>query len=159
METVILIGIQGSGKSTFYKERLFDTHVRISLDLLKTRSREQEFLRACLRTGQKFAVDNTNARAAERARYIVPAKHTGFRVVGYFFEPVLRDAIRRNKLRLGRAAIPVAGIVSTLKRLERPTLQEGFDELYLVTLGENDQFVIAPYAAPEAGQRTAPARA
>jgi predicted kinase len=34
METVILIGIQGSGKSTFYRERFFDTLVRINLDLL-----------------------------------------------------------------------------------------------------------------------------
>src|SRR4051812_8782542 len=38
MEAVILIGIQGSGKSTFYRERFFDTHVRVSLDLLKTRA-------------------------------------------------------------------------------------------------------------------------
>ena len=41
MEAVILIGIQGSGKSTFYRERFFDTHVRINLDMLKTRQREK----------------------------------------------------------------------------------------------------------------------
>ncbi|MEN3294973.1 MAG: hypothetical protein V7642_4226, partial [Burkholderiales bacterium] len=40
MEMLLFIGIQASGKSTFYKERFFDTHVRISMDLLRTRNRE-----------------------------------------------------------------------------------------------------------------------
>ena len=70
MEAVILIGIQGAGKSTFYRERFFDTHVRVSLDMLKTRHRERALLEACLATGQPLVVDNTNVTAAERARYI-----------------------------------------------------------------------------------------
>ena len=37
MQVVILIGIQGSGKSTFCRKRFFDTHVRINLDMLRTR--------------------------------------------------------------------------------------------------------------------------
>ena len=51
MEAVILIGIQGSGKTTFYRQRFFETNVRISLDLVKTRRREQALLDVCLRTG------------------------------------------------------------------------------------------------------------
>jgi predicted kinase len=35
MEAVIFVGIQGSGKSTFYNERFVDTHIRINLDMLK----------------------------------------------------------------------------------------------------------------------------
>lgn len=54
MEAIILIGIQDSGKSTFYRERFFDTHVRISLDQLKTRHREAAFLHTCLSTGQRW---------------------------------------------------------------------------------------------------------
>jgi predicted kinase len=56
MEAVVLIGIQASGKTTFYQQRFFATHVRISLDLLRTREQ------------QRFVVDNTNITAAERAR-------------------------------------------------------------------------------------------
>ena len=48
MEAVILIGIQASGKSSFYKERFFDTHVRINLDMLKTKHRQRVLLDACL---------------------------------------------------------------------------------------------------------------
>ena len=41
MEAVVFMGIQGSGKSSFFRERFFSTHFHISLDLLKTRNREQ----------------------------------------------------------------------------------------------------------------------
>jgi tRNA(His) guanylyltransferase len=44
MEAIILVGLQGSGKSSCYKDRFFCTHVRISLDLLKTRFREKRML-------------------------------------------------------------------------------------------------------------------
>ncbi|MEQ9548531.1 MAG: hypothetical protein RIM23_02765 [Coleofasciculus sp. G3-WIS-01] len=40
MEAVILIGIQASGKSSFCRDRLYNTHIRINLDMLKTRHRE-----------------------------------------------------------------------------------------------------------------------
>jgi len=38
MEVVVLCGVQGSGKTTLYRERFLDTHVRVSMDLLRTRS-------------------------------------------------------------------------------------------------------------------------
>jgi len=149
MEALILIGIQGAGKSTFYRERFCDTHVRISLDLLKTRHRERMLLHACLKTGQPFAIDNTNVRATDRAVYIEAAKRAGFRVTGFFFDIQFGDAIRRNAQREGAAKIPVAGIGGTLKRLERPSPSEGYDELYVVSRDENDQFVVKPWAEAE----------
>jgi len=39
MEAIIFIGIQATGKSTFYKDNFFKTHIRINLDMLKTRKR------------------------------------------------------------------------------------------------------------------------
>ena len=148
MEAVIFTGIQGSGKSTFYRERFFDTHVRISLDLLKTRYRERLFVEACVRTGQRFVVDNTNPRVEDRAPYIAAAKQAAFRVAGYYFETTIRDALRRNSKRVGGAVIPVPGVIGTFKRLQRPTWGEGFDELYTVTHGENDAFEVVAEARP-----------
>jgi hypothetical protein len=144
MEAVILIGIQGSGKSTFYRELFFDTHVRISLDLLKTRHREEALLRTCLEMRQPFVLDNTNVRMLERARYISAARAAGFRVKGYFVDVALRDALWRNRQRTGRAVIPVPGVIGTFKRLEPPSLGEGFDELYVVSHGEGGRFRIVP---------------
>jgi predicted kinase len=48
MEAILFIGIPASGKSTFYKERFFTTHIRVNLDMLKTRKREALILQACL---------------------------------------------------------------------------------------------------------------
>lgn len=48
MEAVIFVGLRGAGKTTFYQERLFATHLRLSLDMLKTRHRERRLLQACL---------------------------------------------------------------------------------------------------------------
>jgi predicted kinase len=149
MQAVIFTGIQGSGKSTFYRERLFETHVRISMDLLKTRNREQAFLQLCLNTKQPFVVDNTNPRAADRARYIVLARQSGFRVTGYFFDVNLRTALGRNKSRSGRAVIPVPGVIGTWKRQEPPSMAEGFDELYRVSVDNTGQVLVEPYIGPE----------
>src|ERR671926_345106 len=99
MEAVIFIGVQASGKSSFYKERFFRTHVRISLDMLRTRHRERLLLGACLAAQQPFVVDNTNPTPAARARYVVPARAAGFHVVGYYFQTALAGAIRRNAAR------------------------------------------------------------
>src|SRR5262245_20355588 len=107
MHTVLFIGIQGSGKSSFFKERFYDTHVRISRDLLKTEHREREFLDTCLRTKQPFVVDKVNARRAQRAEYIKLATDAGFKVIGYYFPCTTREAVARNNLRTGSAKIPV----------------------------------------------------
>src|SRR3990172_1694780 len=95
-EAVIFIGIQATGKTTFYKERLLDTHLRISLDMLRTRHRESTFLNACLETRQRFVVDNTNTTVEERKRYILKAKDADFKVIGYYFESKPNQAIARN---------------------------------------------------------------
>jgi predicted kinase len=158
MEAVIFVGIQGSGKTTFYRERLFDTHVRISLDMLRTRWREQLLIQACLAAQQPFVIDNTNVLAAGRANYIALAKAAGFRVIGYYFQPQLREAIRRNAERPGAKAIPVKGVIGTYKRLQPPAAAEGFDELYSVRIGTDNEFLVEPWTPPpESGAGEPPA--
>lgn len=149
MEAVLFVGIQGAGKSTFYQQRFFDTHIRISLDMLKTRYREQVFLHACILAKQPFVVDNTNVLAAERERYIAPAKEAGFRIVGYYFPVPVRHAIGRNQKREGKKKIPVQGILGTQKKLQPPRREEGFDQLYCVTVTEANEFVVGE--CPEVG--------
>jgi predicted kinase len=141
MEAVIFCGIQASGKSTFFKERFFKTHVRISLDMLKTRNREDILLAACLEAKQPFVVDNTNPSKADRAKYITAAKAKKFKVIGYYFATSLDDALERNRQRQGKENIPEVGVKGTLKRLEKPSRDEGFDQLFLVKI-ENNSFTL-----------------
>ena len=137
-------GVQGSGKTTLYRERFLDTHVRVSMDLLRTRAREAAFVALCLDSSQRFVVDNTNPTPADRRRYVEPARAAGFRVIGYLVEVDPSLALARNAERTGRARVPVAGVVGTGRRLLRPTPEEGFDELWHAT------------ARPDAGWRVEP---
>jgi predicted kinase len=146
MEAVILIGIQASGKSTYYLQRFFETHVRISLDMLRTRHREQVLIEACLAAGQPFVVDNTNVTRKERARYIAPARAAGVRVVGYYIESTLGGSIERNRGRSGRHAVPNQAIAATYHRLELPSAEEGFDRLFRVTVGAEGEFIAQEWA-------------
>ena len=142
MESVILIGLQASGKTTFYRERFFNTHVRVSLDLLKTRHREMRFMQVCLETQQPFVIDNTNPTKEERRRYIEAAKAARFRVVGYYLQSRVEECKGRNQGRCENQQVPLVGLLGTYKRLELPSLSEGFDELHYVRLAEVGGFVI-----------------
>lgn len=110
MEVVIFCGIQASGKSSFYKENFFNSHMRISLDLLNTRNRESLFMNMCYQTTMSFVVDNTNPTKEERKKYIKLAKENQAKVIGYYFQSKIEDAIARNKQRQGKAYIPEIAI-------------------------------------------------
>ena len=143
VEAVIFVGVQGSGKSTFYRERFFDTHVRINLDMLRTRHREELLFAACLAAKQPFVIDNTNPTAADRARYVGAAREAGFRVIAYFFETSLQDAIRRNNQRTGKQKVPVPAITGTIRKLQFPAMEEGFDAVYRVSISSDGAFVVS----------------
>ncbi|MBE6542398.1 MAG: ATP-binding protein [Ruminococcaceae bacterium] len=129
---VILMGIQGSGKSTFYFKYLSGDYVRVNLDTLKTRHQEKLLVEKCIRDGVSFAVDNTNPTKFDRERYIPLAKEAGYRIVGYLMECDIEKCIETNNARVGKERIPEVGIFATLKKLEIPSFEEGFDELYFV---------------------------
>lgn len=132
MEAVIFTGIQATGKSTFYKENFFGTHIRINLDMLRTRHRENLLFETCLQMKQSFVIDNTNPTRNDRSRYINSAKTAGFRITGYYFRSDISSALHRNSMRHGNERIPEKGIKATYSRLELPSYDEGFEELYYV---------------------------
>ena len=145
MELVLFTGLQASGKSSFYRERFFRTHVRINLDMLKTRHRERVLLEACLDAKQPLVVDNTNPTAQARAAYIAQARGAGFRVAGYYFGSRASDCLERNALRPEAERVPDKGVLATAKCLELPKIAEGFDELFYVTLTA-EGFVVEEWA-------------
>jgi predicted kinase len=142
VEAVIFIGLQGAGKSTFYEAQFATTHVRISLDLLKTRHRERELLRECLAARRPLVVDNTNPAYADRELYIHAAKGAGYRVAGYYFQSRIDDCQRRNCQRAEAQQVPLIGLLGTARRLELPQFAEGFDELHYVRIDAGGQFPV-----------------
>lgn len=142
MEAILFIGTQASGKSTFYNEKFRDSHVRINLDMLKTRNRESILFEACLKMKQPFVIDNTNPEIEDRRRYISRAKEAEFQIVGYYFESKIQELLKRNEMRSEKEKIPEIGIRGTHSRLVLPAFQEGFDELFYVKTINNRAFVI-----------------
>lgn len=134
LEVVVLIGLQGAGKSTFYRERFSDTHIRLNLDMLRTRGRLRLLLKACLDAKQPVLLDNTHPTVAERAPYVAMARAAGCRLIAYFFEPDLGGSVRRNAGRPAGKRVPPVAIYATAKKLQAPTRAEGFDVLCTVRL-------------------------
>lgn len=122
---------------------MFDTHVRLSLDMLRTRPKELRLFEACLKGRISCVVDNTNVTRAERARYIPLAKADRFRIIGCCFETSLKTALEQNLKRT--RYVPEYAIRSRHIDLEPPMLDEGFDELRSVQLKDGG-FVVQPFS-------------
>jgi predicted kinase len=141
-ECIVFAGIQGAGKSTLFSKRFSDTHVRLNLDMLKTRNRETVLLHACLSCEQSVVVDNTNPTAAQRQRYLQLASAAGFRTALYWFDTPVAIALERNATRTGRARVPDVAIRGTAAKLEDPNPGAGWDKVYRVlTSGEVVDFI------------------
>ncbi len=128
---IIMMGLQGSGKSEYCRQFL-PSYVRVNLDTLRTRNNERWLLEECFDAGKSFVVDNTNPTRADRERYITAAKEHGYHIIGIFMESKLKECIRRNNLREGKERIEEKAIAATSNKLEMPSYSEGFHELYFV---------------------------
>jgi predicted kinase len=128
MEAVVLCGLQGAGKSTLAAERL-SGHVCVSVDDLGSRDRAEALMRACVREGRPFVVDDVNATAADRAPWLQAAREAGYRVACWWIDAPASLAVRRNRARRFDREVPLAGIVGTRRRFEPPAPVEGWDEL------------------------------
>ncbi len=142
MEMVLFIGIQASGKSSFYLERFYRTHVRINGDMLKTRRREELLIKACLEGKTPFVLDKMNLTRPHRAGYIAAARASGFKVRGYFFETDLGAALQRNARRDASQRVPQAGLRAANASLQQPSREEGFDDLFLVHMDGEGGFKV-----------------
>jgi len=147
-EMIIFIGIQASGKTTFYHEHLAQ-YAHVSLDILHTRNKERIALEECFALGKSMVIDNTNPTVAERENYISKAKENGYHITGYFFQSRISDCVERNEKREGKAKVPRTAIAATSNKLEMPSYTEGFDKLYFVHM-ENGQMIVEEWKEGEA---------
>ncbi len=142
MQLIVFCGVQASGKSTFYQQYFASTHLRLNLDMLKTRHRENILFEAALASKTKLVIDNTNPDLLSRSRYIQRAIDAGFEVIAYYFATDLASTLKRNRQRSGKANIPEAGVRATYKKLEIPKISEGFSEIFQVKMVDGQQFSI-----------------
>jgi predicted kinase len=145
VELVIFVGLQASGKSTFFREQFATTHELVSKDHFpnKNRNRKQtQLIEAALGAGSSVVVDNTNPTVEDRRPLIDLGRELGAKIVGYYFDSTVRQCVGRNRRRAGKDQVPDVAIFATAKRLVLPSYSEGFDELFRVRVTDESTFEV-----------------
>lgn len=149
MELIVFIGAPGAGKSTYYQQHLFHTHLRINLDMLRTRRREAMLFEAALRAGQRLVIDNTNPTLADRQRYLPAARAQGFSATAIYFDTPREQLLVNNSLRQGKARLPDKAVLTVFRALQPPCFDEGFARIIHLRWTGTSHVVIADQTPPE----------
>ena len=165
VELIVLVGIQASGKTTYYRQALQDRYIHVSLDNWRGKGnvRGKEYQAVLAGLGRAAAsggatrgvvVDNTSVTADTRHRYFDMAGEFALsagqpvRVVAYYFDADLDSCLKRNRQRLADAPagtpyfVPPDVIAGYRQRLQPPAKAEGFDEVLRVRIAEDGQFLV-----------------
>ncbi|AUX46511.1 kinase [Sorangium cellulosum] len=150
---VVLMGLQGAGKTSFARARLLDTHVHVSKDHFSRRAknkdaRQERLVAEALAAGRSVVVDNTNPTALVRAPLVALGRVHGALLIGYCFDAPVDECLERNRARQGAACVPDVAIFATAKRFEVPSFAEGFDELHAVRLVTGAGFEVTAWMEP-----------
>lgn len=152
MEMIILVGLQASGKSTFYRTHFAATHEHISKDLLrgsKNKNKKQaELIERVFQEQRSVVIDNTNATIQDRLVLIDLGRRYGATIIGYYFQPDVSSSRKRNMQREDKARVPDVAIFTTAHKLNPPSYEEGFDRLYNVCIPAEDARPPSSSSAP-----------
>lgn len=135
-ELVVMVGLQGSGKTTWVREHLAGSHTVVSKDhwpnARRREERQQRVVAAALAGGASVVVDNTNPGVEERAPLVALARQAGVAVRAVWVDTPFLVCLERNDARDERTQVPLVGVLTTRRRLVPPTTTEGFDRVDVV---------------------------
>jgi predicted kinase len=158
VDLVVLSGLQGAGKTTFFHARFGATHAHVSRDRFPSARdpgrRQRALVEEAAREGRSVVVDNTNARREDRTALVGIARALGLRPVLYWFPPDVRASLARNAGRSGRARVPAVAVLATAKRFAPPEPSEGFEGVHEVRATPDGAFEVI--ARPDLTAASAP---
>ena len=143
----LMVGVPGSGKSTWLKNHCKENDVIVSRDAIRFSmvaegeeyfSKEKEvFKEYCrqisenLAAGHNVFADATHLNAASRKKVLDNV--TGYDMVGAIvMNTSLTEALRRNDNRMGREFVPRSIIKRMAVQFDFPDITENFDIIYEV---------------------------
>ncbi|MBS2036514.1 RNA 3'-phosphate cyclase [bacterium] len=129
-ELVVLVGLQGAGKSSYARSQL-PQHRLVSKDLIRNNSNRQrrqlKLIEEWLQAGEPVVVDNTNPHPEDRLPLIELARRWNAPVRAVFLDTPRELCWERNAAR--EQPVPEVGLKVVHSRLQAPSLEEGFDEV------------------------------
>ncbi|KIW67445.1 polynucleotide kinase 3'-phosphatase [Phialophora macrospora] len=141
-DMVVFCGSPGAGKSTFFWDVLQPLgYERVNQDILKTRDKCIKKARELLEAGLSVAIDNTNANIETRSKWVTLAHEFNVPIRCVRFTASTRLAEHNDAARAlnpsimnpeNRTQLPGIAFRSFLQRLQEPTLDEGFQDIYKV---------------------------
>ena len=130
---IILVGIAGSGKTTWCTKYL-PQHVRISLDDIKNHNRklEDKMIIEQLEKGNNIILDDTNLTLDIRKRHILTARRYCAKVNTICFCIDIQKAYEQNCKR--EKNIPYYVLVRQQKQFQIPVKDEGFETIQFLNV-------------------------
>lgn len=137
-DLVLFVGSPAAGKSTYYKTFLEPLgYIRVNQDTLGTRQKCQKVAEDLLRDGRSVCVDNTNADVQTRKTWLALAETFPVPVRCVHFTTSVDLAQHNNMVRAyasrsgeeKRDLLPKVAFTSYVQRYQKPTLEEGFQDV------------------------------
>lgn len=157
---VLMMGVPGSGKTTYAKKMMGDYDIYVSRDEIRFGlvredepyfSKEDEVLQTFIRTindalliAQRYVIaDATHLNMGSRAKILKNLHNKPDSVYVVYVAVSLQTALERNAQRKGRALVPESSIKNMYKSISLPRKEEGIDmTLWLNEDGTTKEVII-----------------
>jgi bifunctional polynucleotide phosphatase/kinase len=127
LETIIMVGYPGSGKTTIANsiKNKKENYSIISGDVCKTIPKIIKSMKELFKLNNNIIIDATNSSIKKRKNYIELSKNYNYNVKCIYVSTDMNESLKRNNLR--KKPVPKIAYSVYKKYFEIPSIEEGFE--------------------------------